>query len=252
MTEKIFPNDTQWAIAASLPASVLESVRKQLPKALRGKGSRVVAGPDGFAALLVFGGAADLGESLAAALSTKSKSPVFVLDFDDEAPAVMQFDGAKEKHRGDDPAEFLEQRGIVAPGDEPSEPSGIVTIGVVDKTTVAEARKVVPKGGFQIIANSRGIAVEDVSGMISGWIGEKLGRPAYTLFLKPDGAFRCLVFEPGKEPSAFGQPSPNWRSAESVLGETTLEGIVRVLDIPAPFIEAATRFHAARQARGTT
>ncbi|HSK04781.1 MAG TPA: hypothetical protein VK932_26200 [Kofleriaceae bacterium] len=50
-------------------------------------GHRVVTGKDGFAALLVFGGPADLGERPATELA-KRGGPVYLLDRDGEAYSI--------------------------------------------------------------------------------------------------------------------------------------------------------------------
>lgn len=49
-----------------------------------------------------------------------------------------------------------------------------------------------------------------------------------------DGWFSCVVYEPGKERSAFylGEPDANAIPLDNILGEMTLAGIVRVLEIP--------------------
>jgi len=52
---RIFREDTQWAIAGNVSMVALERLAGQLPKELQGDGSKIVAGNDGFAALLVFG-----------------------------------------------------------------------------------------------------------------------------------------------------------------------------------------------------
>ena len=52
---RISPQDTQWAIAGKVATTMLEQLARTLPKELQGEGSKVVAGQDGFSALLVFG-----------------------------------------------------------------------------------------------------------------------------------------------------------------------------------------------------
>ena len=46
-------------------------------------------------------------------------------------------------------------------------------------------------------------------------------------------AFSCEVIEPGGSIKRFSpKPSPNYEPIASILGETTLDGILRVLQIP--------------------
>jgi hypothetical protein len=52
----IFPNDTQWALAAKVPTAVLDAARSELSDFLQGEGSRVIRGNKGMSVLLVFGG----------------------------------------------------------------------------------------------------------------------------------------------------------------------------------------------------
>src|SRR5262245_55895594 len=105
---RISREDTQWAIAGSVDIAVLEKFMRQLPKELQGDGSRVVTGNDGFAALLVFG---DLpNETLAKRLLT-TVTPVYLLDFDDDAPVTLKLDRKKtrvtETRMDEHPADFL-------------------------------------------------------------------------------------------------------------------------------------------------
>ena len=81
--DPVVPGDTQWAIAGKVPLSALERCRRELDDWLQGEGSKVVSGSEGFAALLVFGGPPE-GESLAVEISRKHKTPIYVLDFNDE------------------------------------------------------------------------------------------------------------------------------------------------------------------------
>src|SRR5436190_11455640 len=141
----IFPNDTQWAITARIPASVLDASRRQLSEFLQTDGSRVVPANKGMSVLLVFGGSLDEGEGLATWLSQKHKTSVYLLDFDDEAYSIRQFDGARIKWRKGHPAAFLESRGVTAPGYEPLPQPTITVIGVVDDITLAQAQKAMPK-----------------------------------------------------------------------------------------------------------
>ncbi len=139
-SRKVFPGDTQWAIAGKIPAPTLAKIGRRLPEWLHGDGHRVVTGNDGFAALLVFGGPADLGERPAAELA-KRGGPVYLLDFDDEAYSTKELTGSKVKRLRGYPNELLEKHGIIAPGWEPSPPSPVIVAGVVEGVTAEEARR---------------------------------------------------------------------------------------------------------------
>src|SRR6185295_13011326 len=91
---RVSREDTQWAIAGNVATTVLEQLARQLPKELQGDGSKIFTGEKGFAALLVFG---DLpNETLAKHLLT-SVTPVYLLDFDDDAPAILRLDRKKAR-----------------------------------------------------------------------------------------------------------------------------------------------------------
>ena len=111
---RIFREDTQWAIAGNVETAVLETLMRQLPKELQGEGSRVVSGNDGFAALLVFG---DLPSETLARRLLATVTPVYLLDFDNDAPVTLKLDRRKtritETRVGKHPASFLEERGIL-------------------------------------------------------------------------------------------------------------------------------------------
>src|SRR5258705_3639727 len=102
---KIFREDTQWAIAGKVATAALERLARRLPPELQGEGSKIVTGAQGFAALLVFGGGPD--ETLAKQLLAAA-SPVYLLDFDDEAPSIVQLDRKRRRRVSGDPADFLD------------------------------------------------------------------------------------------------------------------------------------------------
>jgi hypothetical protein len=129
-----------------------------LPEWLHGDGHRVVTGKDGFAALLVFGGPADLGERPATELA-KRGGPVYLLDFDDEAYSIKELTGAKVKRLRGYPNELLEKHDIIAPGWEPSPPSPVVTAGVVEGIAVEEARRLCPDFEAEFTDHPRGVLV---------------------------------------------------------------------------------------------
>ena len=232
----INPDGTKWALLAHLPASILEVARHELSDFLRNEGSRVVSGNKGMSALLVFGGSLGEGEDLAVELARKHKTPVYLLDFDDDEPGVGKVDGKRVKWKRDHPADLLESHGIIAPGYEP-QPERVDTIsviGVVDDVTPEQARRALPKAKGTFTVNARGVLVnEDYCETLH--LAQKLKRQCFELFYdRADGSFSCIVRRPGEEEECFdptGQ-SVNYKPIDSVLGETTFEGILRVLDIP--------------------
>jgi hypothetical protein len=233
----IFRDDTQWAIAASVEPAVLEKLVSQLPEQLQGDGSKVVTGNNGFAALLVFG---DLpSESLAKRLLA-TVTPVYLLDFDDEAPVTMKLDRRKarvtETRVDEHPADFLEEHGIVAPGYALT-PTPVREVGVIEGVSVREAKRALPSeaGDVELRDHPRGVITDNA--IIGGMVADELGRRAFLLFRDPeakDGWFCCVVHEPGKEPASYSPVRPDLNSPplDNILGETTLEGILRVLEIP--------------------
>jgi hypothetical protein len=233
-SRKVFPGDTQWAIAGQFAAPVLVKLGRRLPRWLHGDGHRVVTGKDGFAALLVFGGPSDDGDSLAAELA--KVGPVYLLDFDDEAYSIQEITDAGVKYLPGYPNEFLEARGIIAPGWEPSPPSPVVTAGVVEGITADEAERAYPDVEARFAAHPRGVLVTGGAACdfaIDLSIRRKLR--AYAVFFdRQDGDFSCIVREPDGRSACFAidHPSPNYAPLDSILGETTLDGILRVLEIP--------------------
>jgi hypothetical protein len=236
----VFPGDTQWALAGQFAAPVLVKLGRRLPKWLHGDGHRVVTGNDGFAALLVFGGPSDDGDSLAAELA--KAGPVYLLDFDDEldfeeeAYAIQEITGAGVKYLPGYPNEFLEARGIIAPGWEPSPPSPVVTAGVVEGISAEEAQRAYPDVVTRFAAHPRGVLV--TGGVACDFVFDLSMRRklrSYTVYFNREtGRFSCIVSEPDGSDACFaiGYPSANYAPLDSVLGETTLDGILRVLEIP--------------------
>jgi hypothetical protein len=234
---KIFREDTQWGLAGNVETEVLEKLMRQLPKELQGDGSMVVTGNDGFAALLVFG---DLpSETLAKRLLT-TVTPVYLLDFDDEAPVTLKLDRRKtrvtetrvDKH----PADLLEEHGIVAPGYALT-PTPVREVGVIEGVSLDEVKRALPSeaGDVELRDHPRGVLIDNA--IIGGMLADELGRRGYLVFRNPEdkgGWFCCVVHEPGKEPASYSpvRPDPNSPPLNNILGETTLEGILRVLEIP--------------------
>jgi hypothetical protein len=234
-SRKVFPEDTQWAIAGKVPASTLAKIGRRLPEWLHGDGHRVATGKDGFAALLVFGGPADLGERPATELAQRG-GPVYLLDFDDEAYSIKELTGSKVKRLRGYPNELLEKHGIIAPGWEPSPPSPVIVAGVVEGITAEEARRLCPGSEAKFAEHPRGVLV---TGYAATAAADKLTNQckvrSFTVFFDPrDRDFACAVTEPDKGNAWFttGEPNPGHVQLDSILGETTMDGILRVLGIP--------------------
>jgi hypothetical protein len=238
----VTPGDTKWALAAKVPPAVLEAARRQLSDLPPADGSKVVVGEQGMAVLLAFGGPASDGEYLAIRLSREHRTPVYVLDFDDEidldeACAIRHFEGTKLTWVKGDPVEFLESHGITAPGYEPLPESPVTAIGVVDGITLDEAKKALPEAQDLFTTNARGVLVQDLSGTVTSQLARAAHRQSYVVFYdQEDKSFLCSVWHPdqmGDECFAIGTTSTTGSpKIDSVLGETTMDGILRVLDIP--------------------
>lgn len=239
----IHPDDTKWAIAAKLPASILEVARCELSEFLQTDGSKVVSGDKGMSALLVFGGSPGEGEDLAVELSQRHKTSVYLLDFHDDGPSVGQFDGERVKWKRGHPADFLESYGIIAPGYEPQPPREITisVIGVVDNITLDQASKALPKAKEQFRANARGVIVNDLVHETCE-LSRRFKKQTFMLFYnRSDGYFSCVISKPGQEDEECFDPQRrfvNYKPIDSILGETTLDGILRVLDIPRDMLPA--------------
>ena len=87
-----------------------------------------------------------------------------------------------------------------------------------------------------------GVATSDgiQPAIIGGTLAEELGKRAYLIFYNPeDGHFLCMVQEADHSVSSYSpqKPSPNCPPLDNVLGETTTEGILRVLEIPGELLE---------------
>jgi hypothetical protein len=231
---RIAPQDTKWAIAGEIALTALRQFAAQLPPELQGEGSTVVAGRDGFAALLVFG---DLPDEMLAKKLVLLARPVYLLDFDDDAPVTLKLDWKRgrilEMRLDEHPAVLLESHGIVAPGYEYT-PSPVKSVGVIEDVTLAEAQRAMPSDAdVRLMEHPRGVLVDYA--VTGGMLADALGKRGFLVFRNPgDGWFCCVVCEPGKEDASFSpvRPDPNRPPIDNVLGETTLEGIVRVLAIP--------------------
>src|SRR5512140_1762382 len=85
----------------------------------------------------------------------------------------------------------------------------------------------------EIREHPRGVLV--LSGPVGGMLAGKLDQRAYCVYHNPeDGWFCCIVYEPGQKRAAYSPVTPdaNALPLDNILGETTLDGILRVLDIP--------------------
>jgi hypothetical protein len=243
MMIRITRDDTKWAIASRVTLSKLRQIATQLPRELQGEGSTVASGRDGFSALLVFG---DLPSEMLARQLLALATPVYLLDFNDDAPVTLKLDhnnGRISETRLDDhPAAFLEARGIVAPGYE-DEPSPVRSVGVVEGVTLAEAKRAMPTDTeVRLMEHPRGVLVDYAPA--GGKLADDLGKRGFLVFRNPeDGWFCCVACEPGKADASFSpvEPDPNRPPIDNVLGETTLEGIVRVLSIPGELLGLGRR-----------
>jgi hypothetical protein len=192
--------------------------------------------------LLVFGGGPDEGEALAIRLSRKHRTPAYVLDFDDEidleeACAIMQFEGTKPTWVKGHPAEFLESYGITPPGYEPGLESPVTSVGVVDDVTLDEARLAVPEAQECFSANARGVLVKPPAGGLTLNLAMAVNRRSFTAFYdREDRSFLCAMWTPDRMANvcfAIGTThTAGMPLVDSILGETTLDGVLRVLDIP--------------------
>lgn len=66
-------------------------------------------------------------------------------------------------------------------------------------------------------------------------LAQRAKRRAYIVGVdRNDGSFTCEIVGPGPEAVQFAptRPSANIPQVDSVLGETTLDGILRVIEIP--------------------
>jgi hypothetical protein len=238
----ISPGDTKWAVVAQVQPSILKAARHRLSELIRTDGSEVVTGDQGMSALLAFGGSTGEGEDLAIKLSRKYRIPVYVLDFDDEldsedeACAIRQFEGAMLTWLKGHPAAFLESYGITPPGYGPLPESPVTTIGVVDGVTVEQARTAMPEAQDLFVANARGVLVRDLSGTVTSRLASEVHRVSYVVFYdREEKTFLCSVCHPdqmGEECFSLGMETGGSPLIDSILGETTMDGILRVLGIP--------------------
>jgi len=237
MTEKRDPLDASWAIVGRLSTEVFEEVGRDMAEWAQTEEYYVLTGKDGFAALLAFGGSADTGDYYASKLARRG--PVYSLDFNDEAPSIQEFKKTRTKYLKGNPFDFLEQRGFE--GFHARILPTVPTAGVVEGITVAQAKRVCPGIAAHYAEHSRGVLVS--GGAASSAVivlSIRCKRRGYALYYNPEGAvFSCTICEPEGEDKWFttGEPSVTRVMVESVLGETTMDGILRALEIPRELLQ---------------
>jgi hypothetical protein len=257
---EIFPADTQWAIAARVSPAVLTAAQRRLPKLLRSRGSRVVSGDGGVggvSALLVFGGSLDAGYDLAITISQEHGTPAYLLDFNDEAYSIRQFEGTQVRWHKGHPAKLLRSHGITPPGYEPLPESTVRAIGLVEHVTLAQACEALPEAKASFMAGSRGVLVEDVSGTVTLALSRAFQRRSFTLFYDHKGMrFWCLIWNSDASPEecfAIRRSTAGYEPIDRVLGEGTVDGILHALEIPRELLfwdgEPAPRVRTALQVR---
>lgn len=233
---QIFLADTQWAIAATVSPDVFTAARRRLSKRLRTRGSKVVSGQGGVSALLVFGGSREEGHDLAVTISQAHRIPAFLLDFNDEAYSIRQFEDGRVFWRQGHPAKLLRSHGITPPGYEPLPASSVRVVGLVEDLTLAQARKAMPEAREAFRACPRGVLVKEATGTITLALSRAFQRRSFTIFHdREDTRFWCLIWKSDTKPEecfAIGRAPVSYEPADSVLGETTMDGILGALSIP--------------------
>ena len=117
----------------------------------------------------------------------------------------------------------------------PKLPPSMRSIGVVHGVTVEQACMAFPKYKLLFTENPRGVLVDNPAGLATFELARKLQCHSFTLFYNiEDETFFCVTRGPGKPDACFttGNPMPTYQPIDSILGETTLEGVMRILSIP--------------------
>lgn len=117
----------------------------------------------------------------------------------------------------------------------PTLPPPMRSIGVGHGVTVDQACIAFPKYKLLFIDTPRGVLVDNPAGLATFELARKLGCHSFTLFYNvEDETFFCVARGPGKPDSCFttGKVLQAYEPIDSILGETTLEGVMRVLSIP--------------------
>lgn len=229
----LITDDPQWAIAAALPVEDLEWCQHRLPWPLCDSGSQLVAGKAGFSALLGYGGSNDLWLSVAVRFSELFKTSTYLLELGTADCTIRKLD-ARARMKTIPPVELLSRHGIEVFVAKPLSVSWR-KIGVVDGVTLDQAREQTLPGERHLLhVNKRGVLVDH--DCLASEIGDQLKRASYVLYYDTISGtkFFCTLIEPGKQIVEFAPEGrePSYQSIDSILGETTLDGILRVLDIP--------------------
>ena len=259
------PLKVQWGIAGKVPVAALADAQRQLPEPLPTDGSKIVSGNDGMSVLLVYEGSVDTGEPLASRLARAHRTPIYLLDFH-KYGGIQEYKGKRSKWREAYSAGFLEEYGITPPVQERWEPSPIVSVSLFEGITLEQANYMLPDHGDLLTANSRGVLVKGGSGSGTYDLKMALKCREYALSYDPeDKRFLCVISTPlesgwlqkerftlGEWPTLSREVIDIFLSAtasdedededdagppddivvDSILGETTIDGILRVLDIP--------------------
>jgi hypothetical protein len=109
-------------------------------------------------------------------------------------------------------------------------------VGLVEHLTLRQARKALPEAKDSFRASPRGVLVKDATGTITLALSRAVQRRSFTVFHdREDTRFWCLIWKSDTNPEecfAIGRSPVSYQMTDSVLGETTMEGILRVLTIP--------------------
>ena len=93
-----------------------------------------------------------------------------------------------------------------------------------------------PKADARFTAHPRGVLVTgDAADGAAGNLTVRRNLRSFTIFFNPeDRRLVCVVCEPDGRDAWFttGTPNPSNVQLDSILGETTVDGILRVLEIP--------------------
>ncbi|HWO21269.1 MAG TPA: hypothetical protein VNO30_21015 [Kofleriaceae bacterium] len=117
----------------------------------------------------------------------------------------------------------------------PKLPPPMRSVGVVRGITVDQACIAFPKYRLLFSESPRGVLVDNPAALATFELARKLGCYSFTLFYNlEDGTFFCVTRGPGKLDACFttGKAMPTYQPISSILGETTMEGVMRVLSIP--------------------
>ncbi len=237
------PFDTRWAIAAKVAVPKLEKLADEaIIRAIRW---RILEGKDGFAAIVAGDGPADDYDTFCADFAVKWKMPVYLLDFYDEGESIREFAAKatpkwiKRQH----PAAFLRERGITAPGHEPRPRSPVRIALVVEGETPEATKKASPDKSLAFEPHPRGTIVSgDVRVTGQTLLEKRIRGPIYRVLCNPaTGRFSCYVYQRGQKTRLFDpfgdRDDPQFYDyVDSILGETTLDGLLRVLAIPKEYL----------------